>query len=310
MADKKAHPKNQHYVPQFLLRNFSTGKKKRVYVYDKLKHKTFLTSTRNIASENNFYDIDIDEINFSLEPLMTEVEGKASKIFKSIIRDQSLKGLTSESRKTVSLFAGTQFLRVVGIRHSLKNTDTALRNEISKRDLNPDDFLPPLDDNKTKLISLSMLAKSDEISHHLFNKSWILQKAPQSLSLYISDNPITLHNEIEEIGRGNLGLVSPGVEIYLPISKQFAICFLCESWIEKFNTAYIYNRDDNIRELITAVKTGDAKHIQPENVIFLNSLQVINSSRFIYSAVNNFELVSSMIAKNPKLKYPPKPIVE
>ncbi len=36
----------QHYVPQFLLKNFIAGKKDHVWVYDKATHKRFKTHVR------------------------------------------------------------------------------------------------------------------------------------------------------------------------------------------------------------------------------------------------------------------------
>src|SRR5262245_5563836 len=51
-------PKKQHYVPQFLLRNFGSGKsgKERVWVFDKKTKKSFLDSVRSVGHENRFYE--------------------------------------------------------------------------------------------------------------------------------------------------------------------------------------------------------------------------------------------------------------
>jgi phospholipase C len=43
--------KVQHYVPQFLLKHFSTGKKNKVHVFDKQTGKTFLTNVK-ISPQN------------------------------------------------------------------------------------------------------------------------------------------------------------------------------------------------------------------------------------------------------------------
>ncbi len=310
MSSQQGNPKNQHYVPQFILRNFSTGKKKRVYVYDKLKEKTFLSSTRNIASENGFYDLESDGEKVSFEPLMTEIESKASRIFKKIIHDESLGNLTEDERITISIFSAVQQLRVTSNRHKLRKLNDSLRNAIIKRGIDPNDHIPEMDDHTIKLMTLSNISQAKKTSQFYFEKSWILYKAPKRYPLYISDNPIALHNLIENPGRGNLGLKSPGVEIYLPISKQFSICFLCSSWIETINTINPIYYDDSIIRLVSAIKSGDAEDLDPENVLHQNSLQVINSSRFIYSAVQDFELVQSMIKQHPHFKYPPEVLVQ
>ncbi|MDB5789306.1 DUF4238 domain-containing protein [Caballeronia mineralivorans] len=51
--------KVQHYVPQFLLRNFGTGKKDQLHVFNKATDKTFLTNARNVAAESRFYDFPV-----------------------------------------------------------------------------------------------------------------------------------------------------------------------------------------------------------------------------------------------------------
>jgi hypothetical protein len=50
-------PDNQHYVTQFILRQFGSGKKRQVFAYDKHTGNVFRSSPRNIASETGFYDV-------------------------------------------------------------------------------------------------------------------------------------------------------------------------------------------------------------------------------------------------------------
>jgi hypothetical protein len=46
--------------------------------------------------------------------------------------------------------------------------------------------------------------------------------------------------------------------------------------------------------------------LEADNVIFMNSLQVIYSERFVFSADGNWELVREMVASNPELKVGPR----
>jgi Protein of unknown function (DUF4238) len=48
--------KNQHYVPQFYLREFAESNEQ-LYVYDKRTDKIFPTHVKNVAHESYFYDI-------------------------------------------------------------------------------------------------------------------------------------------------------------------------------------------------------------------------------------------------------------
>jgi hypothetical protein len=46
----------RHYVPRFLLRNFCTGKKLKLWPYDKSTAKSFETNIQNVAGERDFYE--------------------------------------------------------------------------------------------------------------------------------------------------------------------------------------------------------------------------------------------------------------
>lgn len=59
----------QHYIPQFYLKHFTFGDSAKIFCYDKLKDKSFLTTIRDTGQENLFYGIKgliNDEIEKSL----------------------------------------------------------------------------------------------------------------------------------------------------------------------------------------------------------------------------------------------------
>ena len=67
-------PKKQHYVPQFLLKNFSYGKKYKIFAFDKAKVDSFGTCVRDSASENGFYNLTIDGETHTLEHKLSKLE--------------------------------------------------------------------------------------------------------------------------------------------------------------------------------------------------------------------------------------------
>lgn len=79
--------KNQHYVPQFILKNFSSGKKDQVFVFDKECSKKFRSNVRNIASENGFYNFEINGKEHSFEPLLCEIEAASALIINRIVEE-------------------------------------------------------------------------------------------------------------------------------------------------------------------------------------------------------------------------------
>ena len=85
--------KIQHYVPQFLLKNFTIGKKLQVWVFDKQTGKIFKSHVKNVASENGFYNFTIKGNEYTIEPSLSDVETHASKIVKGIIRNKRIGGI-------------------------------------------------------------------------------------------------------------------------------------------------------------------------------------------------------------------------
>ena len=93
-------------------------------------------------------------------------------------------------------------------------------------------------------------------------------------NLYISDNPVIFYNENNDNERGNLGINSKGVQIYLPISSSLVL-------------ALLENRKNK--------KTDDTISNNKAVVLFLNNMQINNADRFIFSKFNNFELVYKVL---------------
>jgi hypothetical protein len=89
----------QHYVPQFILRNFACNEKKtQIWVFSKKTSKIFQTNIRNVASEKDFYDIPIDGKEFSFDPTLTQLETYAAPIIKKIVKEENLEILALITR--------------------------------------------------------------------------------------------------------------------------------------------------------------------------------------------------------------------
>ena len=75
----------QHYVPKFLLKNFTRGKKPQIHVYDKSNDRRFKTHIKNIAAEAGFYEIELEDSVLTVEPSLSDLETHASAIIKKLI---------------------------------------------------------------------------------------------------------------------------------------------------------------------------------------------------------------------------------
>ena len=127
-----------------------------------------------------------------------------------------------------------------------------------------------------------------------------------------------MYNHKPRPGRGNLGIALDWIEIQMPISKKLSLTFVCSRMInEMMEKLGRYKQLRSFRinlpvdtreveELEYAIESGNVRELRPENVEFHNSLQVIHSSRFIYSSKNDFSLVQDMLTTNPECMHSPR----
>lgn len=103
--------KNQHYVPQFILRNFTVDDGKQIHVFDKQDEKSFRTNIRNIAAETGFYNFDIKEYKFTIELGLSDLESSTCVAFEKIIKERSISNLDDDDRSKIAYFISVQIYR-------------------------------------------------------------------------------------------------------------------------------------------------------------------------------------------------------
>lgn len=336
---KKNTPKNHHYVPKLLLKNFShqreNSNESYIHAFDKHNETTFTPNISKIVSETKFYDFG-DEENSSLEPLLAEMETYTAPAIQKIIATENLHEVPHEDMLWLCHFVATQYVRVKKHRENIQQINNLMLDHIRKRGYSPDqvkDF-EILTDKKVKEISLSHLSSLvPRIALGLSEKNILLFKAPSDKNLYISDNPVVLHNTHNKSSYGNLGFDSSGIEIYLPISSKLCVAFWCpqihmisaeelrqqKELESKINHALLFEklRDKTAlihtrKEIALSVKKLEAFHenahsgtpilMDEKNVEHLNHLQVGWSYRYVLSANNDFSLARRMLQDNPDIK--------
>lgn len=221
-----ALPKVQHYVPKMLLKNFSFGKKRKVWVYDKQLGVEYETNIKNVAAERGFYNLDGPDGLFSMEPTFQRLESHCSRIVKALIASESLASIDETDRAAMAVFAAVQTLRTVHIRQSLLEMEARLQEWLGSAGASLDQIenYTPLGEEGARLVSLQLISDAREFVPHFLDKDWVLLRGSRANPFYISDNPVALQNMRDSGPRGNLGLGVPGIEIYLPLSSTLLIC--------------------------------------------------------------------------------------
>ena len=279
--------KIQHYVPRLYLNSFVIKPKKHsVYCYDKLKSKVLVTSIKNIACENYFYDAS-DQQEQTIEKTFSSIESAFDPIYKKILTSGDLNSLTSMDKQTIAFFVTTQELRTREHRELLKDMGRQVKDRLSKEKLT-DEFKERYGidtwgtEAGAKALQLSMFRNIPRYAEILLQMKWILINNRTPIPFWTSDHPINRFNPIDMRPSGNLGLLSKGIQIHFPLSPEVVLSFSDPSTYNSFG------------------ETHETKDIQ--NVIFENSLQITHSTRHIFSKTNDFSLAERMLKQDPSLK--------
>jgi len=310
-------PKKQHYVPQFLLKNWSQGKKKQIFVFDKKTNKSFLSGIKSIAHENNFYEDETLGYENNTEIKLSELESDSAPIISKIISEGTIKNLTDSEHKQLCLFSAVQMLRTNNTREFLEGFNEILSERIQGWSIDKNykvENFSNMSKEEVKSSSIRILnSLPGELVGNFINKELILLKAPSECCFFTSDHPITMHNHFPREHRGNLGIGLYGIEIYFPISPKYCLSFICSEMAAEIKQAVTNHR---AAKNLGVAKQQDISEVElmfecfvnktpsqmlPVNMDFNNSLQVISSTRFIYSASADFSLAFDMLKTNPEI---------
>src|SRR6266478_4169369 len=99
---------NQHYVSQFLLRGFHTGREAEIWALDKRTSRSFTTAIKDVASEHGFYNIDGSP---ALDDTIRKFEDATAPIVEALRNRKSLRGLNGHDRIWLSGFTALQHVR-------------------------------------------------------------------------------------------------------------------------------------------------------------------------------------------------------
>jgi hypothetical protein len=321
--------KVQHYVPEFLLRNFRADKKDQIYVFDKNTERSFRTNVRNVAAESRFYDFEFEGKTLTLETALSQLESQARPLFQRILDDDSLAVLNAEDRVLLAVFFSIQLARTRWFREHWPYLVMLLRDKV--RSMVPsDEVLKSIEDTirvpdqnqVSKEMAVFIMQASSELAIHFINKVWLLLRTERKRPFLISDNPLALQNMNNMRPFGNIGLAVRGIEIYFPLSPIRALALWCPSLGEMFQKAATNLRFFSqiaphlvatlshdplfIEKTVAAMETGRPLTYEPENVLNLNSLQVHYAERHVFSCIDDFALVREMIERDPSIRSGPR----
>ena len=307
-------PKTEHYVPQFILRQFLIGHqgKEQVSVYDKHEDRGFVTSIKNVMAENRFHDFVFENWIVSFEPIASKIEEICLPAYQRVIETRRLEGSPQEKTDLGFLIA-FQMLRTKAARARFREIEAAMKDKIEAMGHRMEDVpgWEPQTEDTLKHDTLRAIREAlTNFAQIIALKEFRLAAAAPGRSFYLGDNPVCLHNARTFGPYGNLGLAVPGIEIYLPLSSNLMLCAWCPSILERIQKNYEDRKSlllghlmagkisastmkaeiEFLRNFIEAAKSGIPMSSGIENMDFYNSLQTANAYRYVVCQQSDFEL--------------------
>jgi hypothetical protein len=292
--------KNHHYVPQAYLRSFADPQE-RVWVFNKESRKAFHVSVRNVGSENYFYTSESmgksrgDRL--FVEKELGSDEGKFAGFLRELRAGIDGRGewrLKKPHRHFLARYIALQFLRTrehrIKQREMIEVMGSTLQKWSEQRGLEvPADVLECLDDPESEAaeIQQQILVNKPLIQEYagiLFRHIWIFFQPPKGCRFLTSDHPVVLCGHVHRRNRG-VGIRTRGVEICFPLTPTLLVS-LCE------RTAFPH---------LVGLDGTLQRYDCPENVMWVNSMQICDSTRMIFSDVNDFSLAEDVLGEHPVL---------
>lgn len=299
-------PRKHHYNPRSILRRFSIeGGGKQVYVFDKATGRSFVNSIDNAGAERDFNTVDANGSTISFEPLFDDIDGQLAQLLDRLVVEQTVACLHADERRTLARVVAMQLLRTKMPRTSMQSVMEQLRQQVQAWGWDPDELtngaVPT--DQETRRAALEMLLHPDDLAASIEAKRTFLVRATPEEPLWTSDNPVALQ---QTYPYGDLGVSAPGIEVYFPISRELALAFYCPSIELQMKRAISLRPPrldvDKFTEIYRGLQTGAAVSFGSGTTRFLNELQVLRSSQFLYSPSNDFDLARQVIERAPQAR--------
>jgi hypothetical protein len=281
-------PRAHHYLPRFYLKNFALkkGKTFRVHVYDLDTKRQFVTAIENIAQETDFNGA-FPGSNEPAEPVLAKLENYMSPAVGKLISTDSVDRLTAQDRKKVATFCATMATRTPATRNLMEEVaqsilshlraDQAGLGEKLEQDLVAYTQPENLRNSATSLLFDSLATFSSIFS----SMKWVLKTPPEGALFHTSDAPIVRFNPIKSEHYGTLGLLSKGIQVYMPLSSSLVL----QMYHEKY-----YPGQPEIREY------------SQDNLLFLRGLLVSQATRFLISQDGQYDIRPGMRTGSPRVQ--------
>jgi hypothetical protein len=285
--------KNQHYVPQGYLEQF-TYDGKHLFVFDKSSRRVYRTHTKNVASERYFYDFDPGtQQNFTDTQVVEHILSEREANFYNC-RDELLKTIeetsriTLEQKQAMAYFIALQLARTPEYRRNSVEFVNKVGDYIAQ--LTPDilgmpdtikrdyEFSLNLSESEIARFHAGMMFPPDMLSDFvkvLDNHIWTIGINRTEHRFYTSDTPVVM--KAHSARRAGIGVATPGIEIVFPLTQRCVLIL----WERSF---FIEKEKQDCQ----------TKQLTDDEVRYYNSLQALRSYQRVFCASADFFIAEKL----------------
>lgn len=332
---------NQHYVPQFYLRNFTNGNGK-IYVYDINRNNQYITTPAKECYSKYFYDIETEYLSMFCDSdnISAEVVDNYIRILNENVSAVMLNFLHKmdacnktdnvnfhfphEEKNKLFDFILIQIIRTPVYRNKLNyltlpfSIKTGLSYEIEEEKIQSliHNFLTLGLLVKIYNIDIELNSLFFQIFGHLINELLNIKKQLESSGIFFlinrsekdfvcSSNPINLNWKTNPFNNFK-ALITPMIEgipmFDIGYDIEFSTVYLP---ISSKLAVFIFDKEDNLPIIPMNHKIGIIEDWNSDLLLNLNYSTMIKSDCKIFSAVDDFETMKEMYDKriNPRLAF-------
>jgi len=274
--------KAQHTAPQTYLRHFTATPHKRrpedkeIYVFNKVSGAVRKQKIKNVCYKNYFYDYTSpDGVLVSVEDHLRTATEDVCKLALDVVCSDVTSHALALHQRGIARFAASQLIRTTATRQEHRNIADAL-NEIAVRAGERSECV--LDSELTLEHIVHIVRRLPQLAEILAHKTWVLIKNATGIPFGTSNHPVLRHNP-DDKRPYDIGVRSPGAQIYLPISAEV--------------TLYMHDPRSDVAHVAATIGAGVVRR--------LNALQITESRRYVYVSDDDFALARDLMRVYPQL---------
>ena len=216
--------RNQHYVPQFYLRNFSHDRE-RLCCCSLVTKTSVCQNIKDLCSERFIYGG--SSIAPSIECELSKLEDKHAKIIREILKTHTLANESREDSLELCRLVLLMASRTKGTKERLEDRAANYDRLMEMLGIKPDAIRgKKLDPKSLNVGIMELVLNRSDIIDDLTSTLLINQTSDPLTPLITSDSPVLFHNLVARdlTGRNLTGFLNKGLIIFLPLSKEVALC--------------------------------------------------------------------------------------